>query len=304
MPLDLPPKPDIWLPPKPAIVRSAADLVGAEAERKLRLGMLPGIIPVVTNAPRTLGGIISGIGLTGGLLFVLDAADSASYSSGQVWNDTSGNGLNFNLGTTTGAEGSDPTFNGTVGSQSSSTYWSFDGGDYFTLGQANTTRINNFHKAGAKWTVATWIWYAASQSAGFIGTNGNSISPGFAVGMNGSGKLATIMHNNSSQIINNASATSIPTGGWCFLANSFDSSGGATGNTLATNGTQETFTATLSSPSTSNAALTMQIGTRANGTVPLPNGSRMGGFMAWEGLALTPAQITSLFNATRGRYGV
>ncbi|TGP49717.1 hypothetical protein EN873_27635 [bacterium M00.F.Ca.ET.230.01.1.1] len=266
--------------------------------------MLPGIVPIVTAGSRTLSGIISRIGLSGGLLFVLDAADSVSFSTGQVWNDTSGNGLNFNLGTSTGAEGSDPTFNGSTGSLSSSTYWGFDGGDYFTLGQANTARINNFHKAGAKWTLATWMWYAAAGSAGFIGTNGNSVSPGFAVGMSSGGKLITIMHNASTQIINNVTTTSIPTGGWCFLANSFDSSGGATGNILAINGTQETATGTLSSPSASNAAVTMQIGSRANNSVPLPNGSRIGGFMAWEGLALTSAQITSLFNATRGRYGV
>ncbi|RWM02091.1 MAG: LamG domain-containing protein [Mesorhizobium sp.] len=47
MPLDLPPRPEIWLPPKPAIVRSAADLIAAKADRKMRLGMMPGITPVV-----------------------------------------------------------------------------------------------------------------------------------------------------------------------------------------------------------------------------------------------------------------
>ncbi|RWM19654.1 MAG: LamG domain-containing protein [Mesorhizobium sp.] len=51
MPLDLPQKPEIWLPSRPAIVRPAVDLTTAEAERKMRLGMLPGITPVIAGRP-------------------------------------------------------------------------------------------------------------------------------------------------------------------------------------------------------------------------------------------------------------
>ncbi|MBZ9850122.1 LamG domain-containing protein [Mesorhizobium sp. CA14] len=245
------------------------------------------------------------LGLTSNLRLCLDAGAAASLPTGSTkWLDLSGGGYDFFRGVTVGAEGSDPTINGTANARSSAEFLSFDGGDYLTYDSANEGWMNNFHKAGAQWTVATWIWYAASTSAGFIGTNGNSVSPGFAVGMNGSGKLATIVHNNSTQIINNATAASIPTGGWCFLANSFDSSGGATGNILAINGAYETATATLNSPSASNAAVTMQIGSRANGTVPLPNGSRMAGFMIWEGRALNQAELTAVFNATRVRFGV
>lgn len=254
---------------------------------------------------RTMLQMVSQLGLLTGLKVCLDASDGGSLpASSAKWLDTAGGGYDFFRGTSSGADASDPTINGSANGRSANEYLSFDGGDYLTYDTTNETWMNNFHKAGAKWAVATWIWYAASGSAGFIGTNGNSISPGFAVGMSSGGKLITIVHNASTQIVNNVSTTSIPTGQWCFLGNSFDSSNGSTGNVMCINGTIETFSGTLSSPSASNASFTMQIGSRANATVPLPNTSRMGAFIAWESVALTQQNLLDLFNTSRARYGV
>lgn len=246
------------------------------------------------------------LGLTANLRLCLDAGAVASLPAGSAkWQDISGNAYDFFRGTTAGADGSDPTITGTPNGRSSNEYLSFDGGDYLQYDAANETWMNNFHKAGAKWTVATWIWHATGVGTGILGTDGNNGSVvGFFLGNSSAGKLILAIGNGSSQIVTNASVASIPIGQWSFLACSFDSSGGSTGNILMLNGTQETFSGTLSSPSASNAAFTMQIGTRGNGSAPLPNGSRMAGFMIWESKALTQAELTSIFTATRGRFGV
>jgi hypothetical protein len=36
----------------------------------------------------------------------------------------------------------------------------------------------------------------------------------------------------------------------------------------------------------------------------LPSGSRMAAAIAWEGVALSKAQLDSIYSATRGRFGV
>ena len=93
-------------------------------------------------------------GLTTGLKLCLDKGDANSYASGQSWLDVSGNGYDFFLGATGGAEASDPTSNGTAGGRSPEEYWSFDGVQFFRLASANPTWVNNFHKDNAKFTLA------------------------------------------------------------------------------------------------------------------------------------------------------
>ncbi|WP_189556901.1 hypothetical protein, partial [Mesorhizobium sp. M4B.F.Ca.ET.089.01.1.1] len=212
----------------------------------------------------------------------------------------------FFRGTTAGADATDPTINGTAGNMSASEYLSFDGGDYLTYDAANETWMNNLHKDNAKWTLAAWVWYAAAGSAGFLGTNNNSASSiGSSTGMSSGGKLFTSVTNGSgTNAMQNISATSIPTGSWAFLASSVDEAVGAGGHILGINSTFETFASTFTSPSASNAAFTMQIGARGNGAVPVPNTSRIACVAMWEGRALTQAELLSLFNATRGRFGV
>lgn len=94
--------------------------------------------------------MITQSGLTANLAIVLDAGDGNSYISGQVWKDVSGNLQDFHRGTTSASQASDPTFNGTAGANSAGTYWSLDGGDWFSEDDTRAgtvlTFADNWHK--------------------------------------------------------------------------------------------------------------------------------------------------------------
>jgi hypothetical protein len=99
---------------------------------------------------KSLWQVIQECGLTSNCKLCLDAGDSSSYDgSSQTWYDLSGNGFDWYCGATSGAEASDPTFNGSAGGKSPSEYWSFDGGDWFVMAVAEPSWINNLHKDNA-----------------------------------------------------------------------------------------------------------------------------------------------------------
>lgn len=265
--------------------------------------MLPGMTPVLSSEPRSLVDIISKLGLTSGLQLCLDAGDATSYpGSGQLWIDLSGNGYDFYRGTSSSSEGNDPTFNGSAGGLSANEYWSFDGGDYFTLAQANPTWVNNIPKDNAKLTIMVWAYLPAIASVGFAGTQGNLPSNvGFLFGQSGTGFEAYTVSSDTSGVNNSFTGPSLVRSAWSFTCVSIDESAGA--GIWGVDATQTPFDATyVNTPATANSTYTMQIGTRGNGTVPLQNGSRMAEFAAWEGVALTSSQISDLYNLTRRRF--
>ena len=294
----------LWMPAKPAIIRAASMEDVERAKRKA--SFLPGMFPGMRGTPtRRLIGIIGSLGLLTNLRLCLDAGDSASLpASSTKWLDLSGNGYDFFMGATVGAEATDPTINGTPDGLSSSEYLSFDGGDFLTYDTANEAWMNNLHKNGAQYSVMAWVQYASVASAGFMGTNGNSAAKiGMSMGMSGAGKLFASATNGSGvNAMQNISAASIPTGQWAFLSTSVDEA--AALHRLGINGTFETFDGTYLSPSASNATEVMQIGARGNNQVPLPNTSRAAGVAMWEGVVLTEIQMSALFEATRSRFGV
>jgi hypothetical protein len=69
------------------------------------------------------------------------------------------------------------------------------------------------------------------------------------------------------------------------------------------NQTVETFASAYTTPSASNAGNTFQIGARG-GAENFPNGNRLAMAMAWEGVALSHAQVMAFFRATLRRFGV
>jgi len=93
--------------------------------------------------------IIRGLSLDTNLKLCLDAGEGDSYTSGQSWLDLAGSGYDFFLGQDGSSDSTDPTFNGVANTMTSSEYWSFDGGDYFTYDTTNETWMENLHKAGA-----------------------------------------------------------------------------------------------------------------------------------------------------------
>src|SRR5688572_10725967 len=107
----------------------------------------------------TLLTILNGLGLTANLKLCLDAGDNLSAPAAATsWLDRSGNGYDFFRGTTSGADATDPTFNGTPGELSAAEYWSFDGGDFFRYDTTNETWMQNLHKNNALLSFFCWLY--------------------------------------------------------------------------------------------------------------------------------------------------
>jgi hypothetical protein len=254
------------------------------------------------NSPLKSNSLISALrklGLTTNLKICLDAGDSTSYRSGQSWRDTSGNG--YDAHATPGA----PVFKGTVGGLSSEEYFLGNGQDHFTCGTTNEKWINNLHKKNAIFTLAGWIYIETlAQYNGIFGTGATSnshIGVGFIVASE-TGLLGARVRNGSGVALGYNGAA-LSAGRWNFIAWSLKEAAGPFGTFLQVNGTPTSGTSTYDSPSTFAPTFPAQIGALGDGTLPMASGSRIAMFSAWEGTALTQAQVMTLFQSTRARFG-
>jgi hypothetical protein len=267
---------------------------------------------ILYRRPATMIAAVQDLGLTSGLKPCLDASDINSYSgSGQVWSDTSGGAYHFNRGTGSGSDSADPTFNGTAGRQSSAEYWSFDGGDFFRLAQANPTWVNNLHKNNALWAFAGWMYVASlpASAAGLFGTNeGDNFQVGAAAFVRTDGTLRVgVTKGTSGSALLVTSAATVNTNAWNFLAGQIDEAAGT--GILQVNGTQESITSTYTSPSSSAAAHTLELGSVGNGgtgpdSAELPSGYRLAGLSMWEGTAPSASGLENLRLITKSKFGL
>jgi len=118
-------------------------------------------------------------------VFELDATRSDSTDgSSQTWSNRTAapadsaaqTDYDFYRGANSTATTDDPTFNGSAGSTAA--YWSFDGGDFFSLKSGtNTTFLNNLHKTtgGADWWAA-FVVYLAGNGGALLNTRSTSSS--------------------------------------------------------------------------------------------------------------------------------
>lgn len=226
---------------------------------------------------------------------------TAAFPDGK-WFDTSGNGYDFFTGTATAVGTNDPTYNGTPGTLTSSEYWSFDAGDFFTLAQTNPSWINNLHKDNAAYTFAFWIRSAGSSENWIFGDSQNSASNiGVVVGVNPS-------VNQSILNVSNGSGTyarqfpinmTVSAGVWQFFCVSIDEAAN-TGFWYSDGTVYGTGSTSYTSPSASSATHTSQIAAEGNDAIPLPNGARLGIVAAWS-RALTSTERAN-FQALTNRY--
>lgn len=252
------------------------------------------------------------LGLTANLKLCLDAGDYLSYTSGQSWLDRSGNGYDFFLGASDhpGTGTAAPVFTGPAGSPSA--YWLFNS-SYFTYDSANETWMENLHKDNAIFS-AVFFFYRKGTTNKLFGMNGTGIPANgigselglldgivrFKVG-DGSGSFALDVTSDSGDVDITA---------WNMIGISIDEATGSGGGFIYVNGaysqvgSADTFDASYTSPSASNATDTMQIGARGNGINPASDGSRMGAVAIFEGAALTKAQFDLIWAAMRGRFGI
>jgi len=250
---------------------------------------------------------ISRAGALSGLKLCLDASDINSWpGSGQKWLDLSGNGYDFFRGATSSSEGSDPTFNGTAGQQTSSEYWSFDGGDFFRYDTSNEAWMNNLHKNNAAFTIAGYIYASditpsvAHFLAGTARGNNSNIGIALLIRTNSTLRLG-IANGSGLDALTITSRATFVQSQWNFFAVTVNEAAGT--GTLQVNGTQEARSTTYTSPSSSSASYALEVGAAGDGAFPAESGFRMANFCAWEAVALTATQLDSLYQHTKAKFG-
>lgn len=243
--------------------------------------------------------------VTSGLVFMLDPA---SYSGGQVWGASP---YDFILGSSSGSDSADPTHAGT--------YWTFDGGDYFTAVTSANAFIQGMHKAGSEWTIEAW-WYPTGSGgnvhpifdSGTVDGGGSDMSRGVIFGEQGSlvnpeGRWGVRVMRDSSGTpsLNAYLATPPALNAWHQHAVSFTGSGGSflwlDGAVAASNLGSTTWDGTLSSPGTTDTANPARIGARGDGAFRVANGSRLGVIRVYN-RALSQAELTQNWLADQATY--
>lgn len=254
--------------------------------------------------------VLTTLGLTTNLELCLDAADTQSYSSGQKWLDRSGNGVDFFLGADINASTDDPTLTGAPGAPT--TYWLFDGGDFFRYDSTNETWMENLHKDNAVFTFVAFIYQDdAGDDTEIFGTNGEASSNvGISWESNNGVITVKVADGSGSLALNPLGDTTLSATSWHMVGLSLNEAGGASGSFLYADGAynqvsaSDTFDGAYATPSASNATFTAEIGATGNATTVSDAGQRIACIAVWEGTALTKANMDSIWSAMRGRFGL
>lgn len=268
--------------------------------------MLPGMVsPVAGRRTGRMIDVINRVGLSSGLKLCLDAGDIASVTSSSAtkWLDRSGNGYDFYRGSGSGSDSADPTFNGAAGGQSKSEFYSSDGGDYFTYDTTNESWMNNIHKNSARFTLAFWAKFSTSIQA-LAGTINSKSEIGFQLYTDGAHVVFTVGPNAGAVFdLDVNTGSDFHTGAWKFIALSVNE---ASNSYLGcVNATTFSGACTYTSPSSSAATNTLLLGALpAPVALQLGSGDAFGFVGAWEGTHLTAANLTTLYGASRSKFGV
>lgn len=252
----------------------------------------------------TLKDALAYIGLSANQTLVLDARDPQSYTpNSQKWLDRTSGGYDFFLGSTVSVQSTDPQFIGNYGTQSVE-YFQFDGTMFFRYDTTNETWMNAIHKDNALFTVVAWAYRNSSGIISLCGTNGDGSGTGFGLDL-AAGASAPIefgVKNGASTVVFDQSTMRTNASGWMFLAYGLNEATGA--RICQINGTQETTTGiTYTLPSALAASQTMEIGALGNAQAPMASNNRLSCIAIFSSL-LTAANLTAIFNQTRGIYGV
>lgn len=264
--------------------------------------MLPGMVaPIAGRRTGRMADIISKLGLMSGLKVCLDAGDSASYSSGQVWLDRSGNGYDFNRGSGSGSGSDDPTFNGTVGGTSKNEYFSLDGDDYFSYDSSTEAWMDAMHQDSALWAFAGMLNIGSSATRLF-GNQGTGIGTVAYINAGVDTLTLSVTKLPALNAFFEALSIAVPTGD-VFVAmrvNEAGNSWSAIVNGVTANGASCTYSA----PSAGVASNPLEIGAQGGGTLPAPSGTRFYSAAFWQGTVPSLASLQALSTAARGKFGV
>lgn len=254
-------------------------------------------------------------------VFLLDARN---YGSGQTFSNacvdpadlSPQTSYDYFLGATSGAEATDPTFN----SAGDASYFSFDGGDYFThsLGATSTAFLKGLHKTGAVFSVELWFRFNgnAVQSSFFdSGTSdqgGSDMSRGVIytctdTSFSGVGQQLRVKRDSAGANALTVTTTSSFVSGTTYMTGLSYRAGGESffyrngGYDPTSSG--NVFTATLATPGTTDASNAPRIGARGDGANRVPSGTRLYRIALYN-TALSKAEFDALWAASRGRFGL
>ena len=283
------------------------------ADALLRVNQLSGFnVGVAGGGEQHFCQDIIDAGLSASLQLCVDAGSATSYSgSGQVWNDLSGNSVNFNRGTDNSSSTDDPTFNGSSGGLSSSEFWSFDGGDFFELENANPSWIDTFHKDGATLTLMIWIKFAANNAGntGIISTAGLD-SGTFGISLvRDTAILRVAVEKNGGTVLQKDSGSGLSNGDWSLIGVSIDENGGGASGWLYDTGTyaqvssSDTWNPAYSTPGTDPASFRIHVGVAGDEAGALGNGDNVAAVFLFDA-ALTKANMDTIYDAQKGRFGL
>lgn len=264
---------------------------------------------IAPPTPKSLYDTINDLGLTTNLKLCLDAGDDASYDPAvqtTKWLDTSGNGYDFFRGTSTSGDAAEPVFNGTAGELDLQNYWYFDGGDYFTYDTTNETWMNNLGVNNHKVSVL-FIGYFSTPTNVFpciFSTQTTGVSNGVSLYQQTDRTFRWQVGNGTAGDDTVIAVPAITNQTWVIASFSIDESVGAGGCLRNLNGSSSSTSSTISTPATGSAATMNIAGRNAGATMVQLNGSRLACVAIWEGTALTSQNLTDLYDALKGRFGL
>jgi hypothetical protein len=166
--------------------------------------------------------------------------------------------------------------------------------------------MQNLHKDNAKFTMCAWVYTPSlGTNIGYFGDRGSFTAgnQGIAFAKRNDDKLIGAVSVGTTNVMI-LGHTVLMTVGWSFVAWGVDEPVGANGAFLQLNGTAEQYSSTYTTPPSTNATFTMQIGARGNADAITPSGGRMAAMCVWEGTKLTTQNTIDIFNLTRARFGV
>ena len=255
-------------------------------------------------------GDIEGVSLDTNIICCLDAGAEDSYDgSSQDWLDLTETNIDWWRGTNDGAAANDPAFNGTSGNESSSEYFSFDGGDWLTV-KTQPAGFQLWHKDNAEFTAVFWIFIPTGgmNNSRFISDcTSNAASTGFKFGTEGSGTsddfFCQCLNSTTSPPMTGTSSETahVTENAWNMIAVSIDEAAGAGGSFFykraGASSTIDTFNAAYASPSTGSATFDMHIGADGGTGSPVVSGTRMAGVFLFS-TNLSQANLDSIYTAT------
>lgn len=254
--------------------------------------------------PKTAREALRNLGLIDSFRFVLDFADDACITERAPVKalDTSGKGQDFFFGADATASATDPTIVGPLGTRTRDTYALFDGGDYFTLDEANPAWLEQAHKNSGTLSAFAWVYLGTTGlQAVFTTAAQTTVTLGAFFGKSSSNRVNFRCGNGSAQTLGASAVNAMALNTWNFMGVSFSEAVGPGGLILQTNGVQDVFDSTATSPSASAAFGVAKIGAAPNAAAALGAGTRIRLIGATDA-ALSAGQLDAIYRETKNMF--